>query len=170
MGVIQNSINQLFGSAALLYRLSPQYENMREGARIKSAAQSAYSGLQDIEENANLDKFENYSDTQLADVHRRIGEHNKAINDLRTAEEDPRLKKYVEGHGIPHGSGYRDTLKNIEGKIKSTLSTRGPSREEVLNDLEERARQDIIGEEMRNEFRKKVASGKDILDGWRDDE
>lgn len=121
---IQQNINQLISTLGIMGRLSPAYENRIEAKKILTKAESAAAGLKDIRSNAARNKFLKYSDTQLEDVERRVGEHNRAINDLRTAEQDPRLQKYIKDNSIQHGTKYRNTLKTIETKINEAKNLR----------------------------------------------
>ena len=118
MSNIQSNINQILTMLGVAGRFSPNYENKIEAKNIKTAAQSAASGLKDIEENAKSGKISEYTNTQLSDVSNRVKQHNKAINDLRTAEQNSRLAKYVGNSGVAHGSEYRSMLSNIESGIE----------------------------------------------------
>lgn len=128
MGVIQNSVNKILTLGTAAARLSPSYQNRQEAKAALSGAESATSGLADIEANAKAGKFANYSEEQLKDVANRTSAHNKAINDLRTAEQNPRYQKYLEkmdSRGkVPTGSAYSQTLKNIEGALQSERMSR----------------------------------------------
>lgn len=127
---IQSSVNQMLGAAGVAANLSPSLkakaEARAEGQETFNKAKAAYQGLQDIESNALAGKLEGYSETQLQDVQGRVQSHNKAINDLRTAELNPSSKINLEKsrEAVPTGSQYSSTLKNIEDALDMELRAR----------------------------------------------
>lgn len=118
MSNIQQSINATLNQVSLLKAINPKTAIKEQGKKIYKEAEAASQGINDIYENARKGKFKNYSQTQLADISNRITEHNKKINDLRTAELNPELSKYlgIKG-GVGSGSEYVSKLKTIEQAI-----------------------------------------------------
>lgn len=152
---IQSNINQMIGTIGLTARLSPQLmakaENRETARKAFSRAKSAILGLEDIEANAKSGKFKNYSETQLNDIDKRVSEHNKSINDIRTLEQDPSFKGFLRNsREIGTGSVYRNKLKTIESAIEEARGQRAvPSipTQQVLN-----AQSDIA----RNQMNQKI--------------
>lgn len=126
---IQDSINSMLGTAAIMARLSPLHdrqERIIKDKELASSAIAAQAGINDIYNNVtNSDeRIKTYSDEQLNDMYNRTVAHNHLINEYKTALEDPMRKKNLEKYkdkidtGLTHAAKMGVTEMNIGGELE----------------------------------------------------
>lgn len=153
MGLIQNAINQMIGTAGMAARLGADFEKHQEGSTLTKRGVSATAGLQSIQKSIErVEKSQSgeipkdspeyrepYSKSELKDISSRVGEHVSAIGALKTASSEGHpLQPFVSRKGLQARNEYSDMLTNIETKLEkmnqalSSAASEATAREEQL--------------------------------------
>lgn len=144
--MIQESINQMLGTAAIAGRLSPSYENRQAANKLLKEGLSAEEGLKDISQ--SIEKVEKgekpaYSESELRDIESRVGSHVSAIGSLKTAVIPGQpTSKYIPTDetgrvkGLSPRESYSEMLTNIEQRLKAIRSMQEKGQAALLQDRE----------------------------------